>query len=201
MKKLIIPLVILAVVMLVTSIVKRRGQRQLTDAVSGQKRAVSDDLYVEVSAVGNLDYFYDHKLGMELAGRILGVKTDYVGPAEYDMTAMITAFEQTLARKNLRGVVVVGFEPALVPIINKAVDSGIPVVTVDADLPYVNREDTPFEVDSDYFGRKRNDENPDAGPFEVPGEGRLCLKAWPVVQKQTGSRGPAVVDQTALVMC
>lgn len=139
MKKLIIPLVILAVVMVVTSIVKRRGQRRLTGAAGGQRRAVSDDLYVEVSAVGNLDYFYDHKLGMELAGRIWGVKTDYVGPAEYDMTAMVTAFEQTLARKNLRGVVVVGFEPVLVPIINKAVESGIPVVTVDADLPESER--------------------------------------------------------------
>jgi len=95
MKKLIIPLVVLAVIMLATSIAKRSRQQQLTGAVSGRKRAVSDDLYVDVSAVGKLDYLYDHKLGMELAGRICGVKTDYVGPAEYDMTAMVTAFEQT----------------------------------------------------------------------------------------------------------
>jgi ribose transport system substrate-binding protein len=107
--------------------------------VDAKTKALSTDLYVEVSALGNLDYFYDHKLGMELAGKVLGVRTEYVGPAEYDMTAMITAFEQTLAKKNLKGVVVVGFEPALVPIINKAVDSGIPVVTVDADLPQSKR--------------------------------------------------------------
>ncbi|MHC4482614.1 MAG: hypothetical protein ACYSW4_03605 [Planctomycetota bacterium] len=141
MKKLIIPLIVLAVVMIATSIAKRVRKYKPAGAASSQSKAVSDDLYVEVSALGNLDYFYDHKLGMELAGNIL-----------------------------------------------------------DADLPYVNREDTPFEVDTDYFGRKRNDVNPDAGPFEVPGEGRLCLKVWPVVQKQTGSRRPAVVDQTALVM-
>ena len=139
MKKLIIPLVILAVVMIATSIAKRRMQQQPGDSASLRKKAVSDQLYVEVSALGNLDYFYDHKLGMRLAGEVLGVKTEYVGPAEYDMTAMITAFEQTLAKKNLTGVVVVGFEPALVPIINKAVDNGIPVVTVDADLPQSKR--------------------------------------------------------------
>ena len=139
MKKLIIPLVVLAVVMIVTNIAKRTKRQQLTGAANAQTRAVSGDLYVEVSALGNLDYFYDHKLGMELAGKILGVKTEYVGPAEYDMAAMITAFEQTLAKKNLKGIVVVGFEPALVPIINKAVDSGIPVVTVDADLPESKR--------------------------------------------------------------
>jgi len=134
MKKLIIPLVILAVLMIATSIAKRNQERQLT--MSGDPaRVTSDELYVEVSALGNLDYFRDHKLGMQLAGKILGVRTEYVGPAEYDMTAMITAFEQTLAKKNLKGIVVVGFEDALIPIVNKAVDSGIPVVTVDADLP------------------------------------------------------------------
>ncbi|MHC4474445.1 MAG: substrate-binding domain-containing protein [Planctomycetota bacterium] len=138
MKKLIIPLIILAVVMIATSIAKRRKQQSVRMGDT-PTRAVSDDLYVEVSAIGNLDYFYDHKLGMKLAGELLGVRTEYVGPAEYDMTAMITAFEQTLAKKNLKGVVVVGFEDALIPIINKAVDGGIPVVTVDADLPNSKR--------------------------------------------------------------
>lgn len=139
MKKLIIPLIVLAVVMIATSIAKRVRKYKSAGAASSQSKAVSDDLYVEVSALGNLDYFYDHKLGMKLAGEVFGVRTEYVGPAEYDMTAMITAFEQTLAKKNLKGVVVVGFEPALVPIINKAVDKGIPVVTVDADLPESKR--------------------------------------------------------------
>ncbi|HUW18174.1 MAG TPA: substrate-binding domain-containing protein [Sedimentisphaerales bacterium] len=139
MKKLIIPLVVLAIVMIATSIAKRSKQQQMAGVGGGQSKAVSDDLYVEVSALGNLDYFYDHRLGMELAGKVLGVRTEYVGPAEYDMTAMITAFEQTLAKKNIKGVVVVGFEPALAPIIDKAVDSGIPVVTVDADLPQSKR--------------------------------------------------------------
>jgi ribose transport system substrate-binding protein len=95
---------------------------------------VSSHLYVEVSALGSLDYFYDHKLGMELAGKALGVKTEYVGPADYDMAAMIAVFEQTIARKP-NGIVVVGFEPSLNAIVDKAVSAGIPVVTVDADLP------------------------------------------------------------------
>lgn len=97
-------------------------------------RDVSNQLYVEVSALGSLDYFFDHKMGMELAGKILGVKTEYVGPADYDMAAMINVFEQTIARKP-NGIVVVGFEPSLNGIVDKAVNAGIPVVTVDADLP------------------------------------------------------------------
>jgi len=94
----------------------------------------ADQLYIEVSALGNLDYFYDHKLGMEMVGKELGVRTEYVGPAEYDMNAMVAAFEQAIAKKPA-GLVVVGFEPSLNSIVDKAVDMGIPVVTVDADLP------------------------------------------------------------------
>jgi ribose transport system substrate-binding protein len=98
------------------------------------KVAVKDQLYIEVSALGNLDYFYDHKMGMQMVGKELGVRTEYVGPAEYDMNAMVAAFEQAIAKKP-QGIVVVGFEPSLNSIVDKAVGLGIPVVAVDADLP------------------------------------------------------------------
>ena len=94
----------------------------------------SKQLYIEVSALGSLDYFYDHKLGMELAGKCLGVRTEYLGPSDYDMAAMVTVLEQSVARKP-SGLVVVGFEPSLNAVVDKAAAAGIPVVTVDADLP------------------------------------------------------------------
>lgn len=103
-------------------------------SVGAAKLPVKDQLYIQVSALGSIDYFYDHKLGMEMAGEYLGVRTEYVGPADYDMAAMITALEQSIAKKP-QGIVVVGFEPSLDAIVDKAVDAGIPVVTVDADLP------------------------------------------------------------------
>ena len=102
--------------------------------VAGQKQAHPDQLYIEVSALGELDYFHEHKLGMKQAGEALGVQTDYVGPRDYDMAAMVAALEQAIARKPA-GLVVVGFEPSLNPIVDKAVAAGIPVVTVDGDLP------------------------------------------------------------------
>jgi ribose transport system substrate-binding protein len=110
----------------------------LATTKSNASSNVADQLYIEVSALGNLDYFYDHKLGLEAAGKELGVKTEYVGPAEYDMNAMVAAFEQAIAKKPA-GIVVVGFEDALTPIIAKAVDAGIPVITADADLPKSKR--------------------------------------------------------------
>jgi ribose transport system substrate-binding protein len=103
-----------------------------TDAKAAKD--TSKQLYIEVSALGAIDYFYDHKLGMELAGKCLGVRTEYLGPTDYDMAAMVTVLEQAIARKP-SGLVVVGFEPSLNAVVDKAAAAGIPVVTVDADLP------------------------------------------------------------------
>lgn len=96
------------------------------------------DLYIEVSMLGHLDYFDDHKLGMRLVGEMLGVETDYRGPSTYNMDEMILSLELAIARKP-GGLVVVGFEESLTPIVNKAVEAGIPVVTVDSDLPNSKR--------------------------------------------------------------
>jgi len=103
-------------------------------APGAAKKDAADQLYIEVSALGSLDYFYDHKMGMEMAGKALGVRTEYAGPADYDMAAMVTVLEQAIARRP-DGIVVVGFEPSLSAIVDKAAAAGIPVVTVDADLP------------------------------------------------------------------
>jgi len=102
-------------------------------AYAASQPDVSDQLYIEVSALSSLDYFWDHQEGLRLAGEALGVKTEYVGPAEYDMAAMVTAFELAIAKKP-DGILVIGFEDSLSAVVDKAVDAGIPVVTLDADL-------------------------------------------------------------------
>lgn len=130
MRKLLALVLVLAMAL---SIAACSQPSQTSNQSSGNSNK-KDQLYIEVSALGNLDYFYDHKMGMQKVGEELGVTTEYVGPAEYDMNAMIAAFEQAIAKKP-NGIVVVGFEPSLNPIVKKAQDAGIPVVTVDADLP------------------------------------------------------------------
>lgn len=92
-----------------------------------------DELYIGVYCLGNLEYFYDHKIGLEAAGKMMGVKTKYVGPPDYDINAMITAFEAAIAEKPA-GIITFGAEDSLLPVINKAIDEGIPVVTVDGDI-------------------------------------------------------------------
>jgi ribose transport system substrate-binding protein len=98
----------------------------------------SKQVYVEVSALSSLAYFIDHRLGMTLIGKDLGVKTQYVGPSNLDLTAMLNIIDQKIAQK-VSGMLVVGFSPVLKSGIDKAIAAGIPVVTLDADVPDSNR--------------------------------------------------------------
>lgn len=119
------------------------GQQKPTDIATEQQTiqkpvANPDEEYIYVSSMGNLEFFNAHKYGWKWAGEVLGVKTTYVGPAEYDMNAMVAAFDQAIA-KQPKGICVFAVEPVLTPSINKAVDSGIPVVTILGDLPESKR--------------------------------------------------------------
>jgi ribose transport system substrate-binding protein len=95
--------------------------------------AAGDKLYVEALALLNLPYFIDHRVGLEFAGKVLDAKTKFVGPVEYDMTAMVNTMEQAMA-ENPSGMNVIGFDAALKPAIDKIVDGGTPLVTLDAEV-------------------------------------------------------------------
>jgi len=70
-----------------------------------------------------------------------------------------------------------------------------PLVTTDLlgkakipDLPYERPDGTPYRLDTDYFGKKRNAANPFPGPFELAEGGKQLLKVWPVPHSQSGKR-------------
>jgi ribose transport system substrate-binding protein len=100
----------------------------------------TDDEYVWLSANANLPLFvaHDHP-ALRAAGRDFGVRVTIAGPDTIDIPALVSAVEQTAARKPA-GIMVVGWdESALAPAIDKAIESGVPVVCVDADVPRSKR--------------------------------------------------------------
>jgi ribose transport system substrate-binding protein len=102
--------------------------------------ANSNEEYVWLSANANLPLFvaHDHP-ALRLAGETLGVKVTIAGPNSVDIRGLVEAVEQTTARKPA-GMMVVGWDPsALIPAINSAIEAGIPVVCVDADVPNSKR--------------------------------------------------------------
>jgi alpha-N-arabinofuranosidase len=46
-------------------------------------------------------------------------------------------------------------------------------------LRFENADGSPLKIDTDYFGRMRNTENPSPGPFETTQNGEQTLKVWP----------------------
>lgn len=136
----------------------------------------SEDEYIYVSAMGNLEFFNAHKYGWKWAGEELGVKASYVGPAEYDLNAMVAAFDQAIARQP-KGITVFAVEPILEPSIDKAVDAGIPVVTILGDLPNTKRLAFvgSYQRDLGYVGGKALAE-------ALGGEGKVAILSIPAVQ-------------------
>ena len=58
------------------------------------------------------------------------------------------------------------------------------------DLPYEQPDGSPYRIDTDYLGRKRNDANPFPGPFELSKRNKQELKVWPVATSR-GATGSA----------
>jgi len=130
----ILILLLLPVFFLASCNTERRGTDESGSRFPGKRK----DLYFLVSALGANTYFYDHKEGLRLAGEFFGVETRYKGPPDLNMPAMIQAIELAVAQ-NPGGIMVIGFEESLNDAVNKAVDAGIPVVTLDSDLPNSKR--------------------------------------------------------------
>src|SRR5208337_239563 len=112
--------------------------------------------YIAVTCMGNLEYFSAHKFAWKWMGDQLGVKTSYIGPAEYDVPGEIAAFDQAIARKPA-GIVCFGVDESLKPSIDKAVAAGIPVVTISGDVPDSKRSTFvgTNQHDLGYFGGQK----------------------------------------------
>ena len=60
----------------------------------------------------------------------------------------------------------------------KVVTSDLLGKAVIPNLPFENPDGSPVLIDTDYFGKKRNERNPGPGPFECSRDGKIDLKVW-----------------------
>jgi ribose transport system substrate-binding protein len=137
MKKVVYFLVAVFLLATLTFCGKEKGEGQETEAEPGSPDR-SDDLYVVVSMFTGIDYHIEYIRALEIIEEELGVRTEFVGPADYNINEMIAAIEQAIT-KQADGLIIMGWEETLEPVIGKAMDEGIPVITVTADLPASDR--------------------------------------------------------------
>ena len=88
-----------------------------------------------VSPLVGHPYWVQVEDGMKAGDEQYGVETQYVGPTEINIDEQIKAIETAIASK-VDGIITMALDPtAFTPVINKAVDAGIPVITIDTDAP------------------------------------------------------------------
>ena len=94
------------------------------------------EVYYWISNKSNLPLFvqYDY-VGMEKIANELGVQVRVAGPTEFDIPGFIAAVEQVCAQRPAGISVVGGWDPSLSEPVRACVESGVPVVVDDGDLP------------------------------------------------------------------
>ncbi|MGH9935069.1 MAG: substrate-binding domain-containing protein, partial [Blastocatellia bacterium] len=94
--------------------------------------------YVFIGKSVSNPYWVDAREGLEDRARALGVKADFRGASGTDVNEQIKQFEDAMARKPA-GIIISPSGVGVTPMINRAIDSQIPVICVDSDAPQSKR--------------------------------------------------------------
>ena len=99
----------------------------------------SDEYYVFVSANLQVPYWKTAGTGFSNAAGQFKVRSDYMGPQNYDPKAERDAIDQAVQKK-ASGILLGVTDPAILKdSIDKAIVAGVPVITVDSDAPSSKR--------------------------------------------------------------
>jgi ABC-type sugar transport system substrate-binding protein len=138
MKKFLVGIIMIS--FLTAIMVGCGGQTEPVTEVAPVREAgpdYSDERYVLIAPHIGIQYWQVHKAGFEAAAAELGVQTFFTGVMGDSVEQQITIMEQEIAKKPA-GILVGPLNgPAFVPVINRAIAAGIPVITVDTDSPEV----------------------------------------------------------------
>lgn len=72
----------------------------------------------------------------------------------------------------------INFDEKIIAMKNQLVDTKLLGKALIPNAAYENPDGSPITIDTDFLGKKRNKQNPTAGPFENPGTGEIILKIW-----------------------
>lgn len=99
----------------------------------------ADELYVLISTNIQVPYWRTAGAGLSQAGAQLKVRTDFVGPDEYNPQAEKEAFDKAMTKKPTGILISAADAKLLKDSIDAAVGAGVPVITIDSDAPESKR--------------------------------------------------------------
>lgn len=91
--------------------------------------------YVFLSVVTQVPFWVDHRAAMKDTEELLGIKTTFTGPLDFDTAAQARQLDELIARRPAGILIFPGDPGSLVPGVARAVEAGIPVVTCTGDIP------------------------------------------------------------------
>ncbi|MFQ5971467.1 MAG: substrate-binding domain-containing protein, partial [Alphaproteobacteria bacterium] len=103
--------------------------------LSRSAKAQAGGEYVFLSIVTQVPFWSDHRKGLEDAAELLGVETSFTGPLDFDIAAQARQLDELIARRPAGIMLFPGDADTVTPGINRAVDAGIPVITIIGDAP------------------------------------------------------------------
>lgn len=102
--------------------------------VRSARAGAGDETYIWLCAVTAIAFWIDGRKGFEAAGKALGVKTEFMGPVEYDAVAQLRVLEELMAKKPAGIMIFPADHQSLNEPMKRAMKMGIPVVTVNHDV-------------------------------------------------------------------
>lgn len=102
---------------------------------SGEAKSIPNESYYFIGISTSVMYWIDARIGFEDRAQQLGVRAVFTGPADWDPAGQAKQLDEIIAKKPTGIVLAPADAAALKPGIDRAVDAGIPVVTVDTDSP------------------------------------------------------------------
>jgi len=98
-----------------------------------------DEHYVLVATNIQVPYWQTASSGFSAAAKDFKVRAEFVGPDNYDPKAELVAFNEAVQKKPAGILVAVSDPASMKDAIDRAIGSGIPVITMDSDAPASKR--------------------------------------------------------------
>lgn len=135
-------LILIAWLLAACELPPRQGQSSGATAATAlhtPTEAGADEEYVMVTTAVTMPMYVNHdQATFKRWGRAHNVRVSVLGPADWDVPAQINVIEEVIGTRPA-GLLINGTDPAIGPVINKAVAAGIPTVVYDSDIPNSNR--------------------------------------------------------------
>lgn len=104
-------------------------------AAQTAKIPVADQEYIWVAANVSHPFYAEGKAGWDAAAKMLGVKAQLVGPESPDVQQQISLIEAAIVKPTTAGILVYSVnDDALEPVLKKAKEAGIPIISGNGDM-------------------------------------------------------------------